>query len=72
MKFKFKMRKGSGIYVSVLAGVAFIFLAVTRLDLPVEKILEFLWICLLMVVVLVLLAAPVALAIRWWSNRNSH
>ena len=70
MKVKFKMRKGTSIYVSLLAGIAFIWLAVTRLDFPVEKIIEFLWICFLMLVVLILLAAPVALLIRWWSNRH--
>ena len=70
MKVKFKTRKGSGIFVSIIAGIAFIFMAVTRFDFPVEKIMEFLWICIVMIIVLVLLAAPVALFIRWWSNRH--
>ncbi len=70
MKVKFKVRKGTGTYVSFIAGIAFIIMAVTRFDFPIEKIFEFLWICILMLVILVLLAAPVALLIRWWSNRN--
>ena len=70
VKVKFKMRKGSGMYISIIAGIAFILMAVTRFGFPVEKIIEFLWICFVMLVVLILLAAPVALLIRWWSNRH--
>ena len=72
MKFRFKSRKASGIWVSVLAGVAFVWMAVTRFDVPADKVLAFLLMCLLMVVAIVLVAAPVALAIRWWSNRRDR
>lgn len=70
MKVKFKVRKGSGIYVSILAGLAFIAMAITRFDFPAEKVLQFLLVCVAMVAVAMLVAAPLALLVRWWINRK--
>jgi hypothetical protein len=72
VKFRFKTRKASSIYVSVLAGLAFLYLVVTRFNFPVEKVLEFLWICFVLVVAIIVVAAPLALLIRWWSNRRDR
>lgn len=71
MRVKVRLRKGLSVYVSIFAGLAFIFMFITRFNFPVEKVLEFLWVCVVLVVALALLAAPVALAIRWWSNRRN-
>lgn len=64
------MRRGSGIYVSVIAAIAFVYFVIVRFDFPVEKVLEFLWICVVLIVAIILLAAPAALLIRWWVNRK--
>lgn len=64
------MRRGSGIYVSVIAAIAFVYFVIDRFDFPVEKVLEFLWICVVLIVAIILVAAPVALLIRWWANRK--
>jgi hypothetical protein len=70
VKVSFKLRKSSGIYVSILAGLAFIAMAVTRFGLPLSTVLEFVGLTVVLVLAMIAVAAPVALLIRWWSNRR--
>lgn len=71
MNFKFRFKKRGSSMVTLIACAAFIWLAIARLGLPKEKVLQWLVIILVLLLVLVLLAALTALLIRWLiGNKN--
>lgn len=71
MKIRFKVNKRFNTLVTVTACVAAIWMMVVRFDYPVEKVFEILWICLLAIVVILAVTAPLALLIRWLMNRKT-
>jgi len=72
LKFKFKFKKRTGVFASLLAGASFIWLATARLGLPREKVVEWLGISFALLVILVLFAALLAFLLRWIMGRNEN
>lgn len=72
MKVKFKLKKSSRVYAGLIAGAAFIALAIKSWGLSVETAVTYLLICLAALLIIVALAAIIALLIRILQNNRSN
>lgn len=72
MKFRLRFKKRNSVLISVFASATFVWLAITRLGLPKEKVVVWLITLVVLLVILIALAAVVALLLRWLLNRNAN
>ena len=70
VKFKIKISKRYNMIVSMIACGAALWMLVTRFGYPVEKIIEIFWVCLVFLIVVFLVTAPLALLLRWILSRG--
>lgn len=65
-----KVPKFAGISASLLASLAFIVWMVRQFNLPMEMVWQFLLFCGFLLLVIVVIAVPIALIIRYFSHRS--
>lgn len=72
LKLRFKVNKKFNLLITILACASSIGMMVVRFDYPVEKVFTVLWISMGLLVLLIVLAAPVALLLRWFNSRSDE
>lgn len=67
---RFKIPKRAGLSASLIASLAFIALAVKGFNFPLEKVWQFLGLCALLLLAILIVAVPAALIIRYFSRHS--
>ncbi len=70
MKFKIHFQRRYSVLITIIACASSILMLVKRFGFPEERLLQILWVSLGLLLAIILVAAPVALLMRWLASRH--
>ena len=70
MKFKIHFQRRYSVLITIIACASSILMLVKRFGFPEERLLQILWVSLGLLLTIILVAAPVALLMRWLASRH--
>lgn len=72
MKFKLRFQRRFSVFITIFACASSILMLVKRFGFPEEEVGQILGICFGFLVVIILLAAPIAFFSRWFADRSER
>ena len=70
MKFKIRFQRRYSVFITLMACAASVVMMMRNFGLPEETVIKYAWICLFLLAAILVVAAPLALIMRWLSNRR--
>ncbi len=70
MKFKLHFQRRYSVLITIIACAASILMLVKRFGFPEDQLVQILWLSLGFLLLIIVVAAPVALLMRWLASRG--
>ena len=72
MKFKVRFNRRYSVFITLFACAASIWMLVRMFDFPLDMLVRIALICVVSMLIIVLLAAPIAFIGRWFADRRKR